>query len=549
MITALRRILITALIAALAGLGVVVALLGRRPRTRVKQRTAVPVPVAAPVPAPRTTGGRRGLAIGLVCPLILTGLARLVYERHDATFGVVSRAPDGAGQPLAALPPSDTGTARTPSQADERTTQSARTREEPGPPANRPPSRPSASAAPGFDVVRVEPNGDAVIAGRAAPNASVEVLVDGQPVARAQADAGGHFTLTPPPLPAGSSEIGLRATDAKGDTQRSSTRVAVVVAPARDARPLVALSSPDAPTQVLSRPDGPAPGNPAPTTVPGRDAPNAGRDEPGADAGIPTTGIGTGARRAGGATSPTDPTPRGARPAEKPVADATTASPKVVSIDAQDGGKLFVTGRAAPGASLRLYLSDSPVAPATVGRDGTVTFTIGQGVKPGKYRVRLDLVDPVTGKVRDRAEVPFTAPGAGHDEGVEYAATQQGGAPQTAVPGPSGRRTPEDAAAPRAHPADPARPAGTGSLAADVPSGAMAGSAAVYVPRIETARIVRGDNLWTISRRTYGEGERYTLIFDANQDQVRDPDLIYPGQVLVLPDKDVVDAGQTGKRD
>ena len=248
MITALRRILITALIAALAGLGVVVALLGRRPRTRVKQRTAVPVPVAAPVPAPRTTGGRRGLAIGLVCLLILTGLAGLVYERHDATFGVVSRAPDGAGQPLAALPPSDTGTARTPSQADERTTQSARTREEPGPPANRPPSRPSASAAPGFDVVRVEPNGDAVIAGRAAPNASVEVLVDGQPVARAQADAGGHFTLTPPPLPAGSSEIGLRATDAKGDTQRSSTRVAVVVAPARDARPLVALSSPDAPT-------------------------------------------------------------------------------------------------------------------------------------------------------------------------------------------------------------------------------------------------------------------------------------------------------------
>ncbi|WP_286964034.1 LysM peptidoglycan-binding domain-containing protein [Methylobacterium sp.] len=60
---------------------------------------------------------------------------------------------------------------------------------------------------------------------------------------------------------------------------------------------------------------------------------------------------------------------------------------------------------------------------------------------------------------------------------------------------------------------------------------------------------MRGDNLWTISRRTYGEGERYTLIFDANQDQVRDPDLIYPGQVLVLPDKDVVDAGQTGKRD
>ncbi|MGH1589624.1 LysM peptidoglycan-binding domain-containing protein [Methylobacterium phyllosphaerae] len=60
---------------------------------------------------------------------------------------------------------------------------------------------------------------------------------------------------------------------------------------------------------------------------------------------------------------------------------------------------------------------------------------------------------------------------------------------------------------------------------------------------------MRGDNLWTISRRTYGEGERYTLIYDANQDQVRDPDLIYPGQVLVLPDKGVIDADQDGKRD
>lgn len=64
MITALRRILITALIAALAGLGVVVALLGRRPRTRLMQRTAVPVPVAAPVPAPARPAAGGGCLSG-----------------------------------------------------------------------------------------------------------------------------------------------------------------------------------------------------------------------------------------------------------------------------------------------------------------------------------------------------------------------------------------------------------------------------------------------------------------------------------------------------
>lgn len=44
-----------------------------------------------------------------------------------------------------------------------------------------------------------------------------------------------------------------------------------------------------------------------------------------------------------------------------------------------------------------------------------------------------------------------------------------------------------------------------------------------------------GDSLWRISRRISGEGERYTLIYDATQEQIRDPDLIDPRQVLVLP--------------
>ena len=44
-----------------------------------------------------------------------------------------------------------------------------------------------------------------------------------------------------------------------------------------------------------------------------------------------------------------------------------------------------------------------------------------------------------------------------------------------------------------------------------------------------------GNNLWRLSRQVYGKGIQYTVIYEANKDQIRDPDLIYPGQVFVMP--------------
>jgi nucleoid-associated protein YgaU len=46
-----------------------------------------------------------------------------------------------------------------------------------------------------------------------------------------------------------------------------------------------------------------------------------------------------------------------------------------------------------------------------------------------------------------------------------------------------------------------------------------------------------GNSLWRIARRSYGEGVRYTVIYEANKERIRDPDLIYPGQVFALPPK------------
>ena len=44
-----------------------------------------------------------------------------------------------------------------------------------------------------------------------------------------------------------------------------------------------------------------------------------------------------------------------------------------------------------------------------------------------------------------------------------------------------------------------------------------------------------GNNLWAIARKIYGSGWRYAFIFKANANQIRDPDLIYPGQIFTLP--------------
>ncbi len=49
--------------------------------------------------------------------------------------------------------------------------------------------------------------------------------------------------------------------------------------------------------------------------------------------------------------------------------------------------------------------------------------------------------------------------------------------------------------------------------------------------------VVKGDTLWKISEKTLGSGARYKEIFEANKPMLSDPDKIYPGQVLRIPEK------------
>ncbi|PWV98738.1 LysM domain-containing protein [Hoeflea marina] len=60
--------------------------------------------------------------------------------------------------------------------------------------------------------------------------------------------------------------------------------------------------------------------------------------------------------------------------------------------------------------------------------------------------------------------------------------------------------------------------------------------------------IRRGDTLWQISRRTYGEGVRYTTIYLANLSQIQNPDRIKPGQVFSVPDKPLSNAAELHRK-
>ena len=311
-----------------------------------------------------------------------------------------------------------------------------------------PPRPDSADGVPSFDVARIEPSGEAVIAGRAAPGATVELLRNGEPQDHVVADQSGQFVMVPPRLPPGTYDLTLRSKQPDGKEATSKQSVAVALEPTPNERPVVALMTPGKPTVVLSQPAAPKP------------------------------------------------------MAGKVVVEAAETEP---------GGKFHVTGRARPGATVRLYLNDSFVASATAGADEHFAVTINQGVAPGNYHVRLDEMEQNSGAVRARAEVPFNVP----DTTVTASVPTQAAASKRL-------QQPQLAAAGSTVPPDTVPPDG-------------ASPSAVVVPKITTTTVSRGDSLWRISRLAYGLGPRYAVIYKANREQIRNPDLIYPGQIFVLP--------------
>ena len=489
-------------------------------------------------------------------------------------------------------------------------------------------------AVPTFDIVRVEPSGDTVIAGQAEPNALVEIMDGADVIASVEANETGEWAIAlEEPLEAGTHDLAISTTsEDESVVTLSDERVTVSVPAESSENALVVLNSPDAPSTVLQVPDtaqdvaaaeGPdaamaepgstasdaggaevvaaaepgqteaVPGSsePAPIDVaegaePATEGPAAGEtavasgDVP---AGSPTESLapaetgeapvaeapsdvspseGPSAPQAGeaGESAPTEqevavaaapaepespatggdtgtadvtgvpaaaqenvavaaveePTmqqapevaattegasetsvdePAGeaevaAAPVEEPAPPPPPPAVVVAAVEADTDGSLYIAGTATTGETVRVYLDGEYIGDATPSPSGTWLIETVVDLPAGEYLVRADQIGS-DGAVVARYEVPF-------DREVEVAVLKPTGA--------------------------------TGSTATATVAGAM--------PEMETVIIKRGDNLWAIARSTWGKGIRWSTIYQANTDQIRNPNRIYPGQVFVMPKGD-----------
>ena len=298
----------------------------------------------------------------------------------------------------------------------------------PTPAPARPPPEPQIK--PSFDVVRINPQGDAVMAGRAAPGAEVSIARGGMEIGRVQADEQGAWVFVPlTPLPPGGQELTLSEHEQAGRDIKGDGSVLLVV-PDQATQVTRANVQPTGPIAVLSTP------NAAPVTL---------QAAPG-------------------------PAPRGAGPGALPKTGAASR----LSLDAleyDDRGETRFAGTAPAGSSVRVYSDHQPIGDAIAGPDGRWMLKPQAPIAPGTHDLRIDQLT-AHGQVAMRVHMPF-------------------------------RRE---------------------QLAArDIAEGRI-----VVQP---------GQSLWRLARRAYGSGVRYTVIYQANRDQIRDPDLIYPGQTFAVPEE------------
>ena len=198
--------------------------------------------------------------------------------------------------------------------------------------------------------------------------------------------------------------------------------------------------------------------------------------------------------------------PEGVSVVESGSAPAVPALPiSIETIAYGAAGEVNLSGMAGLGAKLRIYLDEAPIAEALADDTGKWSATLAD-VAAGPHVLRVDEVD-AAGAVVSRFETPFE----------REVATQELAAAEA------------EAAAPEVAPASESA---TNEPATNEP--ATADPAAAAAAPI-TITVQPGLTLWAIARETYGDGVLYVQVFEANRDKIKDPDLIYPGQVFTVP--------------
>jgi len=468
----------------------------------------------------------------------------------------------------------------------------------------------STSGAPTFDVLRVEPDGSAVVAGKAQPGSKLEILSNGKVIAQTTIDGSGDFAAVfDNPLPPGDHELVLRSTDASGKATQSE-EVATVSVPNGKAGELLAMvSKPGEASRVLAMPEA---------------APSALQPPQAAQPGQSATAAAT-----------TTPAPAADTPAPSAAAAPLTSTVQVTAVEFE-GSKIFVAGSAPAASSVRALVDDKEIGKSTTEASGHFVIEGNVDLSVGSHIITVEELN-ADGTVKVRVRVPFERPQTDQATVAMQAPSATPSAATTTAPAEN-QSTASDRAAfeklrtdvakafgilsnlykDQATPAldqaiagrsavviglkslsefrtaagtEPSFTAFAGDIAAkarqlltsveawpndvagigkgiatlasrladlhiiappapapQAPAGPQTFEQPPLAESQNSVIIRRGDTLWQISRRVYGQGVRYTTIYLANEDQIKNPDLIEPGQIFGVPEKALPNAEELHRK-
>lgn len=418
-------------------------------------------------------------------------------------------------------------------------------------------------SAPKFDVVRIEDDGSALIAGQAQGRGHVILSVDGVELPEARADLTGNgqfviFAFLPATADQQSLKLHLYAQDGSGPVVSVQT---VFVAPAPVEEAVAASESV-------------APESEAPAETEATDETN--------DATETDIEIETAPTQTASTEAPADAAPAtviladedGVRVLQDGTPSAANPAVTIDTISYSSNGDVILGGRGQAGNFVRIYLDNQSIATSKISANGYWSLELSD-IAPGIYTLRVDELN-ATGDVVSRAETPFKREAA--EELAELMAPEtEPKEPSVEVPSqnvaeaPSAQTDAPSSDAPEiAADTDSDTAPETGSDTASDTSvtqvevtvqaevaelnpqdeqSSDGETVATEAQPADTASVLRtpsqkfrvrtvqpGSTLWAIAKESYGAGIEYFKVFEANKERIRDPDLIYPGQVFEIPD-------------
>lgn len=306
---------------------------------------------------------------------------------------------------------------------------------------------------PGFDLLRVEPDGSTVIAGFGTPNTEVEIINGETVIATAKIGPTGDFVaVLDEPLPAGDYQLRLRTKSADGSTVISEDVATVSVPEDPSGQLLAMVGKPGEASRILTQPEAKevaekpaevaslsaeaaAPSTKSDTPAEAADAATkAETDEKikdtapdvGSEAVLPSLPAGAAdifakapeiavggvpaAEIAAVDAEAVEPKMDASEPVVKPVGEPATD--QTIRVDAVEieGDKIFVAGAATPGFKVRVLADGGEIGSTVVDKDGRFIVESTHNLSVGNHEIAAELISPQAGEVVLRAVVPFVRP-------------------------------------------------------------------------------------------------------------------------------------------